>query len=368
MMEIEGIIAEKIIARTKGLIPYDINVMNRQGRVVASTDTSRVGLVHEGASRVIERREPVIVDQASTRYLTGARPGINLPIEYQGSCIGVVGITGEPQQVCDLGALLKMTAELLVEQSREKDAAQLLNAEREECLKQLVDGRLDETTAQQRVKSLQLQIRYPALCVIIQPESPHRLQQQKLDLTPALNLRVNGLFFYRQGGGLTLILEAGDKAKVDAKIAQLVELLAQPLTIGVGCRVDSLSGLALSYKTATAAMQFGRPEALGETATQYCYDSHKEKVLVSSSAQGWQLAELTKEYRALIEQDPHGTLRLTLHTLISSSADMLSCASQLDIHRNTLRYRLDRIHDITGVDYKKLDQLLRLYLGKIILD
>ena len=365
-MEIEGIIAEKIIARTKGLIPYDINVMNKQGIVVASTDASRVGLVHEGASWVIQHQEPVTVDQAGTRYLAGAKPGVNLPIEYQGNCIGVVGITGEPHQVCELGALLKMTAELLVEQSREKDAALLLSIEKENCLKQLVYGQLDEAMAHDRLKKLQLHIRYPALCVTVKPESHGRFYQQKLDLAPTLDRRFNGLFFSGQESGLTLILEA--KENLDAKLAQLVELLAQPVSIGVGCTVDSLSGLALSYASATAAMQFGIPETAGEATTLYAYDNHKEKIIISSLADGWHLAELTKEYRALIAQDPHGTLRLTLHTLMSSSADMLTCAGKLNIHRNTLRYRLDRIHDITGVDYKKLDQLFRLYLGKIILE
>lgn len=366
MMEIEDIIAEKIIARTKGLIPYDINVMNKKGIVVASTDASRVGRVHEGASWVIQHQESVTVDQAGTRYLAGAKPGVNLPIEYQGNCIGVVGITGDPEQVCELGALLKMTAELLVEQSREKDAALLLRVEKENCLKQLVYGQSDESTLQQRLKELQLHIRYPALCITIKPKNHARFYQQHLDLSGALDLSVNGLFFYSQESGLTLILDA--KANMDAKIAQLVDLLAQPVSIGVGVTVDSLTELAVSYATALAALQFGSATKANGAATLYSYDHHKEKIIISSLAEGWHLAELTKEYRALMAQDPNGTLRLTLHTLISSSADMLTCAGKLKIHRNTLRYRLDRIHDITGVDYKKLDQLFRLYLGKIILD
>ncbi|MFD1006709.1 CdaR family transcriptional regulator [Oceanisphaera ostreae] len=373
MMEIEDIIAEKIIARTKGLIPYDINVMNKKGIVVASTDASRMGLVHKGASWVIEHQQVLTVDHASTRYLAGAKPGVNLPIEYQGNCIGVVGITGDPERVCELGALLKMTAELLVEQSREKDAALLLSVEKENYLKRLVTGQLDDATAKAGLKRLPLTFRYPALCVTLTPHSPAHCYQQKLDLTPTLELSVNGLFFFSQESGLTLILEA--KSTLNAKIAQVASLLAQPLTIGVGCAVASLSGLALSYATATAALQFGLPEQACELPTPaahqtawYSYDSHKEKIIISSLAQGWHLDELTKEYRALTAQDPHGALRLTLQTLMSSSVDMTTCAHRLNIHRNTLRNRLDKIQQITGVDYKQLDQLFRLYLGKIILD
>lgn len=122
--------------------------------------------------------------------------------------------------------------------------------------------------------------------------------------------------------------------------------------------------------TANAALTFGLAEqdAQAGAPDSYYYDSHKEKIIISSIAKGWHLAELTKEYRALSAADTSGALRLTLQTLMSASIDMSTCAQQLNIHRNTLRNRLEKIQDITGVDYKKLDQLFRLYLGKIILD
>lgn len=378
MMEIEERIAEKIIVRTKGLIPYDINVMNKQGIVVASSDALRVGLVHEGASWVIEHQETMTIDQASTRYLAGAKPGVNLPIEYQGHCIGVVGITGDPQLVCELGALLKMTAELLVEQSREKDAALLLRAEKENCIKELVQGGQDESKTAALLKKLQLQIRFPAVCVTIKFDLAHRLDLNKIDLTSALELSLNGLFFFNQTSGLTCILDA--KTDINAKITQLAQLLAHPIKVGVGTQVARLSALNLSYATALAATEFGRatagfsaPQKEGVAAKHtglalYYYERHKEKIIISSLAKDWQLNELTKEYRALSAQDSNATLRLTLECLMSSSVDMTTCAQRLNIHRNTLRNRLDKIAQITGVDYKKLDQLFRLYLGKIIIE
>ncbi|ART81247.1 hypothetical protein CBP31_00215 [Oceanisphaera profunda] len=376
-MEIEDIIAEKIIARTKGLIPYDINVMNKQGIVVASTDASRVGREHQGARWVIEHQESVTVDLADTRFLAGAKPGVNLPIEYQGNCIGVVGITGDPERVCELGALLKMTAELLVEQSREKDAALQLRIEKENCVKQLLQGQLDETQACAQLKKLQLSLRLPALCVTIKPAHPARMMQQKLDLTPALELALNGLFCFNSDASLSFILDGN--VNITAKIAEAARVLDQPFKTGIGATVTAYSTLALSQATASAALQFGLAEsdsvngALSDASAalvsnSYYYDNHKEKIIISSIAKGWHLSELTKEYRALCAQDANGALRLTLQTLMSSSIDMSSCAQQLNIHRNTLRNRLEKIQDITGVDYKKLDQLFRLYLGKIILD
>lgn len=67
-----------------------------------------------------------------------------------------MGITGDPDKVCELGALLKMTAELLVEQGREKDAALQLRSDKENCIKQLLQGQLDEAQAMTQLKKLQL--------------------------------------------------------------------------------------------------------------------------------------------------------------------------------------------------------------------
>ncbi|ART79283.1 sugar diacid recognition domain-containing protein [Oceanisphaera avium] len=367
MIEIEDSIAEKIIARTKGLIPYDINVMNKQGKVVASTDASRLGREHEGARWVIEHQESVTVDSTSTRYLAGAKPGVNLPIEYHGQCIGVVGITGDPNKVCELGALLKMTAELLIEQSREKDAALQLSIEKENCVKQLLQGR-DNTQALAQLKHYQLSLRLPAVCLTLKPTPQHYFAQHRLALTPALELMLNSLFCFNRDS-MSVIVEQG--SSMASKIAQLTNLIKVPFMLGVGTTVYSYQELALSQATANAALAHGMvsdAQVKDARVTSYYYEPHKEKIIINAVAQGWHLAELTKEYRALMAQDKNGVLRLTLSTLISSANDMGSCAQLLNIHRNTLRNRLEKIQALTGVNYKNLDQLFRLYLGKLILD
>jgi carbohydrate diacid regulator len=39
------------------------------------------------------------------------------------------------------------------------------------------------------------------------------------------------------------------------------------------------------------------------------------------------------------------------------------CADALGIHRNSLRYRMERIAELSGVDPLRLDGMLALYLG-----
>ncbi len=46
------------------------------------------------------------------------RQGINLPLRLEGEIVGVIGLTGEPENLRKYGELVCMTAEMMLEQSR----------------------------------------------------------------------------------------------------------------------------------------------------------------------------------------------------------------------------------------------------------
>jgi carbohydrate diacid regulator len=53
----------------------------------------------------------------------------------------------------------------------------------------------------------------------------------------------------------------------------------------------------------------------------------------------------------------------TLRSWCEHSGQIQTCADALGLHRNTLRYRMDRISEITEMDLNKLDDVVVLYLG-----
>lgn len=67
----------------------------------------------------------------------------------------------------------------------------------------------------------------------------------------------------------------------------------------------------------------------------------------------------------LLDYDQRHTSDL-LHTLkvfLACSGSWSQCAAQLHIHVNTLRYRIDRIEQLTARDLKQLPDLVDLYLA-----
>ncbi len=67
----------------------------------------------------------------------------------------------------------------------------------------------------------------------------------------------------------------------------------------------------------------------------------------------------------LVEQDSrkHGDLMRTLAGFFEANGNLAKAAADLDVHRNTLVYRLDRIAELTGLDIDDSDNRLILHLA-----
>jgi sugar diacid utilization regulator len=61
-------------------------------------------------------------------------------------------------------------------------------------------------------------------------------------------------------------------------------------------------------------------------------------------------------------------LMLTLQVFFEGCASIKSAARALDVHDNTIRYRLARIEDLTGYSFENADDILRIHLALKILE
>ncbi len=57
---------------------------------------------------MIESGETIMVTEKEAVALFGVRPGINMPIKSNGTVVGVVGITGDPEEIKGVAQLVRM--------------------------------------------------------------------------------------------------------------------------------------------------------------------------------------------------------------------------------------------------------------------
>lgn len=104
---------QNIVEELEGTIQKNINIMDETGCIIASSDITRIGTYHSGAQQVISQKLDELVICEEEQY-TGAKNGINLPIIIEDEIVGVVGITGEKEEVQILGKIIQKMTKILI--------------------------------------------------------------------------------------------------------------------------------------------------------------------------------------------------------------------------------------------------------------
>ncbi|MFW6149593.1 MAG: CdaR family transcriptional regulator, partial [Atribacterota bacterium] len=145
-MKITHQLAQQIVDRTSRIIGKNINIMNEKGYIIGTTDKSRLNQYHEGASIVIKNKKKLFIYPENKNHLVGVKPGINLPIEDNRQVIGVVGITGNPDEVGPFGEIIKMTVEMMLQQQFLLKEIDLERQAKENFIHDLISGRIGNDT------------------------------------------------------------------------------------------------------------------------------------------------------------------------------------------------------------------------------
>ncbi|KAB7714409.1 XRE family transcriptional regulator [Plesiomonas shigelloides] len=372
-------IARQIVERTMNIIHYSVNVMDQHGRIIGSGDPSRLQQRHEGAILVLNNNRVVEIDEAMSRSLEGVKPGINLPIVFNQQVIGVVGISGEPALVRNYGELVKMTAELIVEQAALMSQIQWNKRHREELVLQLIQG--SELNEQQLItiaERLNLDLTQPRIAAVVkvlpQPGEYFSLEhlQQLVHLLeyPERDNLVGIVSVARNEVVVLKPIKLGpegwsrevEQKRVDKLIRQVAREGSFSICIALGDYFRGVSGLAQSYQTAKATLEIG---ALNPVPNQVLfYQDHIVPVLLSGLRDdAWRHQQLLHPLQMLAQQDPRGQLLKTLRVYFAQNCDLAQTCDQLHIHRNTLRYRLDKIEKITSLNFNEIGDKTRMYLA-----
>ncbi|WP_299806650.1 sugar diacid recognition domain-containing protein [uncultured Shewanella sp.] len=381
MYFLDGSLARQIVNRTMKIIGHNINVMNNHGVILGSGESHRIGAIHEGALLAISQKRTVEISSHSTGTLQGVKPGINLPLHYKGKVIGVIGITGEPEKLRSYGELLKMTAEIIVEQANTLEQAQWQYRQKEELIIELIKSEGSFTSHQRNWASqLNIDLDAPRVVAVIQVQADEEETTANSMLKQVMHLLENpsrGNLVAMASMTQLVILKPAfldgkswdpnlESERIDQLLIRLPKELNSRLKISLGHFFSDPQEINRSYQTALETLAIG--QQLHPQQSKYLYEDYSLLVLLSALKDSWRGKELLCPYQALLSADKNGQLVKTLTAYLQHFGDLQQCANVLFIHRNTLRYRLDRIQQITGANINQLDGLLQLYIGQLMLD
>lgn len=116
--------AQNFIMRIHRQLKIQVNIMNEKGVIIASSTPERIGSFHILAYEIIEGRQSMRVTDSmemEDHTLIGvSKPGVNMLLTDGIEIIGVVGVSGSPQDVLPYAKMLKFTFEELWEQEKKR--------------------------------------------------------------------------------------------------------------------------------------------------------------------------------------------------------------------------------------------------------
>ena len=364
-------LAREIVARTMAILPHNINVMDENGTIIGSGDPSRYGERHEGALLAIRQNRIVEIDLLAASRLQGVRLGVNLPLRHAGQTIGAIGISGEPELVRQYGELLRMSAEMMLEQKQLLFAMERDARLSEELVLKLVNGEAaSDTLLQQWALQLNVDLAKPRIALVIHANHTEldlaALQALQQQLIAAKSDQLVARRSLHEFIVLYPALDARQQWQAQQLFSELERWLNTlqienklKLHAALGHYFSQADGIALSYQTASATLQ----QPMAHRPLLQAFEQQRLPVLLSPLASGWQAEFFRRPIQRLALHDKDQALYQTLQSWFDHDLHYAQTAQALHIHRNTLDYRLQRITELTQLDLSRLEERIQLYIA-----
>lgn len=369
MVILDHTLAQQIVDRTMSIIGHNINVMNAAGTIIGSGDAERIGQKHDGAVLALNHGDSLELDEQSCQSLQGVKPGINMLLHFKGEVVGVVGVTGNPEHIRAFAQLVKMTAELTIEQASLVEQLQWDRRHQEEFVSAWLNQQLGDSDLHDWAQRLSIDLATPRVAVVIElkaENAPVSLNSVRNLVDVLYRSEDKPLVAIMSMNEIVVLKPLRSSSNSDQSVLESIQRRLRANQIddvrfAIGKRFDGAQQLPLSYLSAKQVLTVGRSS--NPEQTMLSFSEYRLPVLLAPLADSWQGEQLAQAMATLVSADKSGQLIKTLEAYFQANGNANDCAKALYIHRNTLRYRLDRISDVTGISTQDFTGLTELYIA-----
>ncbi|WP_375088263.1 CdaR family transcriptional regulator [Peribacillus sp. RS7] len=353
--QISPSLAQMIVDAAKEVIGKDINFIHLDGKVVASTDPNRVGSFHAAALQV--QKKGSVVEVTANEAFKGARKGINYPVMIDQIMLGVIGISGDPEECKSLGFLLTKITEVLIKEQMIKSVIHSLDELRSSIVRMLIfENEKENTFMNEHLQQLQYELEERAFVAIIHLPGLNNASSLPVKMNGILLEQGIKLFTYLFPNQYALIINASQYKSILQIFNSYFRSMNVSYSIGIGS-IGYLEELAKSYTHAKLALKY----ALSKKVTVCEYAKLDLEMIMENID-----FHIRKDYAAkLIGELSEAEINL-LHTYYNNNLSLKKTAEELFIHKNTLQYRLDKIAQKTAANPRDYHDSVKIYLALLL--
>ncbi len=338
-------ILQSTIDGLKNIIRRELSVAEREGKIVATTEESMV-------NTVIENADIFIQSPAENQLVQGYQ---YFKVFDNGSPEYIVMIKGEDEEAYRIGKITAFQIQNLLVAYKER-------FDGDNFIKNLLLDNLLLVDIYSRAKKLRIENNVPRVVFLIETEIDKEFNVVEI---------VRSIFPTKQKDFVTAVdeksiilvkelKEKDSKEEIDQISKHIYDTLsAEAMTsvyVAIGTVVNDLKNVSASYKEAKMALEVGKIfeenkkivnyEQLGIGRLIYQLPAPLCKMFINEVLHGLSMDQFDEE-----------TLT-TVNKFFENNLNVSETSRQLYIHRNTLVYRLDKLHKMTGLDLRNFDDAI----------
>ncbi|MBQ6468696.1 MAG: helix-turn-helix domain-containing protein [Lachnospiraceae bacterium] len=355
MEKISRSLAEDFISRVRQRTEYNINIMNKDGIIIASKDPERIGQFHEQAYRIVQSDydEYIVEEKDVSRYMGGVRAGITRPIIVSGEIIGAIGMTGDPEKLKEACRIMQFSIETMYEYERQRKLKTKANTIRDHFISMLLyEPKPDLREIRSIAKDMGWDEKVPRIAILITmdimadlPTVLRKLRENPLFtkqdiLAPVQNRNV---FVFKSMKSLTEF--AGYKDMIRAFTADACDYLRtidSSWHLYAGSFQTGFSGYQASY----AHCRWLRKHTNQEY--NFFYDYTQEYLLSRIDHQD--LSDVYRTFLIVIKENGLNQFETIMSALKACDYNLNTASRALFLHKNTLVYQFNKIRQALNID------------------
>lgn len=354
VLSIKQDVAQQIVEAVKDVCAHDINFIDSKGIIFASTNRKRIGDFHEIGLQVIKTGETIEVDN-DEGYL-GTQKGVNIPFINKGDVSAVIGISGEPKEVRKYAYLAQKITTLLIREHELNTLEHNQKTQLNHIIRALIDHNyINPEYLKAFVKKYNTTLDTNYQTILIKLDSrynPSNLAMIEQYIYQAFELTGSKLYTFNYSNEYILFLESKKVKQWLYLFEQLSKKHAPLLKVGIGYS-NPLSHQHLSYQSAKLSIN-----CLLSNEYMAIFDNLDISILLGNISVDTKRHYLNKTISKLSEKE----LEL-LETYFFHDMSLKATCEELYLHKNTLQYKLDKIHKTTGYNPRNFKNAVVLYIG-----
>ncbi|WP_458398735.1 sugar diacid recognition domain-containing protein [Anaerotignum sp.] len=371
-MFIDKKLAEEIEREVQGIIPFYFNIMDDTGTILTCSDASRIGTKHAGTFLMVDQNLNELIVERENMY-EGCTMGMIFSIRFSSKIVGFIGVRGVPAEIVGYGRIIQKMTELLVHEKFEAFRQEIDDHARELLVHQLVTGTSSDHMfdAKKELAKKGMDSNGKFTVAVLRFLSHYFTENDKeIDETKRKIARRYVVNYLLSNG--MLVSDNKDQCVVISnhsrsfllqrlrELLQHIEIQYQMRVIGaISNEMENYTGIPEGFSQAVATIRFIKSR--GIEGLHY-YDPTNLDFIVK------QLPEMHKEtlYQQMFSECTEEEIqefRSFIVAYVACNGSLKVLSERYYLHKNTIQYKIKRIHKKTGKDIRRHDELMILYIA-----